>query len=153
MSLYDIPEDEARALLARRYVCEDYGDWASAAAAPEAYLLTCGLLDPDLARTPFYIELYVKISQKTRLAHYRFSMLRRRPLAARIYQLEIRTSPHSLRDRHQRPHEHIGNLLICGHTTWIDWGFNDVLARFVGQTKIEFRPDLESPLDFRLRPS
>ena len=151
MSLYDIPEAEARALLANRYVCEDYDDWAPATAAPEAYMLTCGLLDQDMARTPFYVELYVKVSQKTRLAHYKFSMLRRRPMAARIYQLEIRTSPRSLKDRHQRPHEHIGDLSVSGDAAWTNWGFHDVLAQFTSRTNIEFRPGLESPLDFRLR--
>lgn len=153
MSLNDIPEAEARALLSKRYVCDGWGPWAPAKAAPEAFHLICGLLDEDGSRTPLYVELFAKISQKTKVAHYVFSIKRHRPLSGRIYQLEVKTSPKSLKDAHQMPHEHIGRSTICGNATWMDWGFNEVLTHFAEQTNIEFRPPLESPLDFKLRPS
>lgn len=153
MNLNDVPEHEARALLENRYVCEDYGEWEPARAAPEAFHMICGLLDFDGSRTNLYVELYAKISQKTKIAHYKFSVLRRRPMDGRVYQLEVRTAPKALHHRHQLPHEHIGTHKEPGDISWANWGFIEVLARFQQQTKIEFRPPLESPLDFRLRPS
>ncbi|WP_146030624.1 hypothetical protein [Castellaniella caeni] len=153
MNLNDVPEDEARALLAARYTCEDYGEWTTTKASPEAYRVSCGLLDGDGARTNLYVEMFVKVSQKTKITHYKFSVMRRRPLDGRVYQLEIKVLPRILKDQHQMPHEHIGRHREPGDATWAAWGFNEVLARFVQQTNIEFRPDLGSPLDFRLRPS
>lgn len=153
MNLDDIPEAEARDLLKKRYVCEDYDDWAVAKASPESYRLACGLLDEDGSRTNLYVELFAKVSQKTKITHYKFSVMRRRPLDGRVYQLEVRVFPKALRDPHQRPHEHIGRHKEYGDNAWTQWDFNEVLARFAQQTNIEFRPDLESPLDFRLRPS
>lgn len=153
MNLNDVPEDEARALLESQYVCEDYREWAPAKAAPEAFHMACGLLDADGSRTNLYVDLYVKVSQKTGIAHYKFSVFRRRPMDGRVYQLEVKTAPKALRDRHQWPHEHIGSHKEPGDISWAGWGFNDVLARFMLQTKIEFLPPLESPLDFKLRPS
>ncbi len=149
----DIPEQEARALLQLRYICEDYGEWAPAKASPESHRLTCGLLDESGSSVRMYVELLVKESQKTNIHHYKFSVLRHKPFESRIYQLEIRTSPKSLKDLHQRPHEHIGNARIIGGPAWSNWSFYDVLAHFSKRTNIEFNPDLESPLDFRLRPS
>lgn len=149
----DIPEQEARAILQSRYVCEDYGEWAPAKSLPDAHHLSCGLIDENSSFARMYVELMVKESRKTNIRHYKFSVLRHKPYEARIYQLEIKTSPKSLKDKHQRPHEHIGDARISGDTTWGDWGFHDVLAHFKKRTNIEFRPDLENPMDFRLRPS
>lgn len=149
----DIPEYEALALFKTKYICEDYDDWAPAKASPESFRLSCGLLDESGSFARMYVELLVKESQKTNIRHYKFSVLRRKPFESRIYQLEIKTSPKSLRDQHQRPHEHMGDARISGDIVWANWDFYDVLSHFKKQTNIEFRPDLDSPFDFRLRQS
>lgn len=149
----DAPEQDARAILQGKYLCEDYGEWVPAKASPEAHRLSCGLIDESGSVARLYVELLVKESQKTNIRHYKFSVLRRKPYESRIYQLEIRTSPKSLKDKHQRPHEHIGNARLIGDVVWAEWGFYEVLAHFMKRTNIEFSPTLESPLEFRLRPS
>lgn len=134
-------------------MCEDYSEWVPAKASPETHRLSCGLLDDSGSFARMYVELLVKESQKTNIRHFKFSVLRHKPYESRIYQLEIRTSPKSLKDKHQRPHEHIGDARVVGDEAWTNWGFYEVLAHFTKRTNIGFRPTLESPLDFRLRPS
>lgn len=144
-----VSEAEARVLLAQNLRCEDYGEWRPTPGIPNAYHLVCGLLTESGENARLIVDVMAKVSEKTGIHHHTFTVFRPRPFSARVYQLEIRTCAKALRDKHQRPHEHIGDVRREVDSEG-EWGFRNALKYFTDRTGIKFEPELKDPFEFNL---
>lgn len=144
-----VSEAEAQVLLAQKLRCEDYGRWQLTPGIPNAYYLACGLLTESGENARLLIDIMAKVSVKTGIHHHTFTVFRPRPFSARVYQLEIRTCPKALRDKHQRPHEHIGDVRRELDNK-MEWSFGNALKYFTDRTGIKFVPELNDPFEFNL---
>lgn len=151
----DVPEDEARATLAVPRVCEDPSDWVAIAKPAGTWMVEQGLVDENGERSGLFVSLVFYRSPTTRLMTLKFSVMKQGRKGAsteRVYQMQVIAASYHPKSDHDRVHEHVGTgrYVIAGWETWR--GFNDALAYFTTRTNITFRPQIEDPEDFRLKP-
>lgn len=148
----DVPEQEARALLARPLSCEDCEDWKPSRTSKGLLEAGCGLISPEGVHLRLYVDMRFRRTEITSGKFYMFSIFRRQPYGQeRIYQLDIRQYPVVPRDEHLLPHEHIGSARETGDAAWSNWNYDQVLAYFCARTNVTFIPLLPHPDEFRLR--
>ena len=149
----DVPEAEARQLLASPLFCEDFPDWRPPKGTKGVHRVACGLLDSDGVNVRLVADLIFKRSPKTRLVQYKFSVFRRGPSARleRVFQLDVTQWPKGAPSKHHEPHEHFGDNREVGDAAWSKWTYDEVLARFCAMTNITFRPPLPHPEELHLR--
>lgn len=149
--LSDIPEDEARQLLAIPSICPGADPWVPREKPLFGFDAGAGLIDLDGNPRGLYVEMAVSRGRRSQLPHYRFSVYKTgRPHMARVYQLEVTQLPRLPADKHQWPHEHIGRARNIGNADWLRWSYHDALRHFQAATNITFDPTLSDPNDFRL---
>lgn len=148
----DIPEAEARALLAAQYVCPDPSDWRPVRGQAGTSIVECGLLNADGASVGLHVQLLVRRGLKTGLWTFKFTIFRVTIASLeRVYQLHVRQLPKPPRDRHQLPHEHVGAWRSEGAAEWLNWDYAEALDHFCRQTNIIFVPPVSDPEAFELR--
>lgn len=149
----DIPEAEARALLASRFICPDPSDWAQQRIQPGTHFTECGLVNEQGARTGLHVQLIARTGRKTGITTFKFTVFRLNLRAPqRVYQLHVQQAPRAPADRHNWPHEHWGDHRETGDAAWLNWGYAAAIDHFCRQTNIEFQPPLRDPEHFELRP-
>lgn len=150
-TMKDIPEAEARALLADRLVCPDAPDWGNHRQKPEISEMESGLINEDRARSGLHVSLFAHIGRRTQLRTFKFSVFRISLGAPeRVYQLHIRQAPRLATNKHDWPHEHIGTARVYGDAGWLRWDYAQALAHFCRQTNISFVPPVNDPEYFEL---
>lgn len=148
----DLPEAEARALLASPLYCRDIQDWSNWKLQPGTTQAGMGLVNEDGLGVRMQVSLWFRRGTKTNLTHHVFTVFKQEPHGLeRVYQLEVRQWPKQVKDEHMRPHEHWGATRIVGGESWASWSYEQVLAYFCEQTKIVFEPKPEHPEAFELR--
>ena len=148
----DVPEDEARALLASPLFCDDCGQWRPPKGSKNIHETSCGLLDENGINVRLIVQLIFKRSVKTGLVSFQFSVFRRNPSGLeRVYQLDVRGWPRGAPSNHHRPHEHFGDSRAIGNAAWEKWTYDEVMAYFCAATNIVFRPPVPHPEEFQLR--
>lgn len=111
-----------------------------------------GLVDADGLGTRLQVGLRFHRSMKTKLSHHIFTVYKQEPHGLeRVYQLEVRQFPKTVKDEHLRPHEHWGKARYVGQESWATWSYEQILAYFCEQTKIVFKPPPEHPEAFELK--
>lgn len=149
----DMPEAEARAILAQALICPDPPAWSVHRNQPGTFMMECGLIDNTGARSGLHVHLLVHVGQRTGLRTFKFSVFRMSlGSQARVYQLHVRQAPRPLSNHHDRPHEHVGNLRKTGDATWRRWGYAQAIGYFCATTGIRFDPPIADPEIFELRP-
>jgi hypothetical protein len=144
-----ISEDEARALLAYRKVCQDCPAWVFNPCLPSTASVECGLVDENGERTQLTVELLFNTSQKTNTTTIAFSMFKlEMGERIRVYQLHVKKRRKS--SEHDLPHEHIGSTRVLGLQEWNNWGYDEALQHFCMQANIEFVPPVCDPAHFEL---
>lgn len=147
----DIPEAEARALLARPLVCPEAPYWTPHRQQLGTNSLECGLVDADGTRAGLHVHLLVHKGPKTQLSTFKFSVFQMNfGTAERVYQLHIRQAPRPSSNKHDWPHEHLGDVRRIGDAEWLGWGYAKALERFCSQTNITFLPPVNDPEIFEL---
>lgn len=150
----NIPEVEARELLATPGYCEFEGDWVPEKVSPGTFTVAVGLLDRDGVGRRMMVKLFFRRSQKTGLVKYKFGVYRRTPYGLdRVYELDVTQSRKPIKNLHDRSHEHIGALRRNGIEAWSKWEFEDVLEYFCAATNIKMSPGPDHPERFELRSS
>ena len=115
----NIPEVEARELLATSSICEFEGDWLPEKVSPGTFTIAAGLMDRDGIGKRMVARLSFRHSQKTGLIKYKFSVFNRtRYSLDRVYELEVTHSPKPMKNLHAISHEHIGALRRNGNEAW-----------------------------------
>lgn len=148
----DLPEEEARALLAEPLYCHEIEDWSDWKLQPGTVQASMGLVDHKGRGVRMQVALWYRKGAKTNLTHHVFTVFKQEPHGLeRVYQLEIRQWGKALQDTHQMPHEHWGNARVVGTESWANWSYDQVLAYFCQQTKIVFEPPPEHPEYFALK--
>ncbi len=147
-----IPESEARALLANSTFCDLSGDWIPEKVQPGTLKISSGLTDAQGIATKLLVELKFRRSRKTGIVTYLFSVFKRSPYGRdRVYQLDVRQSKKSIKNVHDRSHEHIGSLRATERDEWAQWSFEDVLNYFCNNANITMSPGPVHPEHFELR--
>lgn len=151
--LPDIPESEARGLLARPLRCEDCGVWRQGRSHTSTLTTQTGLVDWTGKPTWLFVEL--KFSQslantkrrnKANNCHYVFSVYSwNQSGVKRVYQLDIGQSAKFAVGAHRGPHEHMGDHRTVGKEAWRRWSYGQVLAYFCQRTNVTFNPFPEDP--------
>jgi hypothetical protein len=149
----DVPEDEALALLENPLICEDPGDWVTQKLLTDHASITCGLINKDGLRTGLVLDFQFLIRQKTGLIRYIFTIFKTTKQGKfRVYQLDIQKFKLAPKNKHDLPHEHVGNRRISGKPDWLSWSYDEVLQHFCAKTRVEFDPSPpDDPEVFRLR--
>jgi hypothetical protein len=149
----DVPEVEARELLALPRTCEDAPDWKFNKLKPGLATMECGLIEADGSSTGLQVHLAVARSTKTKLRTFKFSVFHAQLGGLRrVYQLHITATAHNPKNWHDLAHEHIGTARIPGQSDWLGWAFEDVLQYFCQQANITFIPPMDDPEAFKLKP-
>ncbi|MEJ8811400.1 hypothetical protein WKW77_10015 [Variovorax ureilyticus] len=150
--MHDIPEAEARALLANVLFAHDCPDWSVWKVQPGTSQIDMGLVDAAGIGARMQVSLKFHRGPKTNLTHYLFTVYRQEPQGLqRVYQLEVRQWPKPVKSEHMRPHEHWGDKRIQGEQSWASWSYEQVLAYFCEQTRIKFEPVPGHPEAFSLK--
>ncbi|MGJ7506862.1 hypothetical protein [Variovorax sp. GT1P44] len=141
-----VPEAEARALLANALYAHDCDDWSVWRLQPGTHEVSVGLVDADGVGVRMQVVLRFHRGRKTDIAHYLFSVYKQEPHGLeRVYQLDAKQWPKLVKTEHMKPHEHWGDKRIMGDRSWSVWTFEQLLAYFTEQTRIEFAPPPEHP--------
>jgi hypothetical protein len=150
--MHNVPESEARALLARPLFCLDADDWVPVRTQPTAQFIEGGLLDEEHARVGLQVQLLVHVGPKTKITKYKFTVFQNYlGDLRRVYQLHIQKLPKIT--AHDYPHQHMGDLRLQGSDGWLGWDYADALTHFCAETNITFMPGIGDPGEFRLRPT
>lgn len=149
----DVPEAEARRLLANPLYCDDYPDWRPPKGTKGKLQVSCGLLNAEGVNVRLIADLIFSRSPSTRIVRYKFSVFLRGSSARleRVFQLDVSQWPRGAPSEHHRPHQHFGDNRQLGDATWASWTYDEVLERFCATTNITFRPPLPHPEELRLR--
>lgn len=148
----DIPEDEARDLLARPLYCDECRDWEPAKGLKGVLETSCGLLNEEGTNVKLLLDLSFRRSPKTNTIRYVFSVFKRLPRGLdRVYQLDVSQWNRPVADKHNQSHEHVGNARNPGEASWQKWTFEEVMVYFCQQTNITFRPNLHHPEVLQLK--
>jgi hypothetical protein len=148
----DISESEARALLTKTLFCEDCESWKICKDSTYTHKCGSGLLDGQGVNVSLLVELSHFRHPITKQIRYVFSVFKKHPYGLdRVYQLDVLQCKKTIKNRHSKPHEHIGNKRIEGHDTWSNWSYDDCLRHFCNKTNITFNPAIQSPDNFNLR--
>lgn len=70
----------------------------------------------------------------------------------RVYQLTVKQTRKPIKDQHALPHEHFGDKRLPCPAGSSSWSFDDALAYFAERTNLTFRPQIEDPSVYRLKP-
>ncbi len=150
--MYDILEEEARALLAGAMICQESPAWAPIKPVRGTVEIICGLVDEVGIGHGLYVHLVFRRSPSTSLPRYKFSVFRTTSSGPeRVYQLDVEQMKSKPKNAHSMAHEHFGNTRMVGDVSWLNWSFEEVLARFCVSTKISFTPNLNHPELFELK--
>lgn len=151
--MQDATYEEAEALLAPGSVCEDAPDWSDSESRPWHRGIEHGLLRPDATRAGLILTVDYVYSPKTRITKYQFGIYRGLLGGRqRVYQLTVNQAPRPLKDRHAWPHEHYGDQRLPCPDGSNSWTFEQALTYFSERTNLTFRPPIEDPTAFRLKP-
>lgn len=151
-TMNNIPESEARELLATASVCEFEGEWMPEKVSPGTFTTSAGLVDAEGVGRQMTVKLFFRRSQKTGIVKYVFSVYKRTPYSLdRIYQLDVTHTRKPIKNLHDMSHEHIGSLRRNGNESWSRWKFEDVLEYFCIATNIKMSPGPDHPESFELR--
>jgi|APLak6261702414_1056262.scaffolds.fasta_scaffold18589_1 hypothetical protein len=146
----DIPEIEARSLLAESTDCIDIGDWQPSRHSGGIFSVECGLLKNGVY-TQLHLELIHSYHAKTKVTHLKFSVFKKTPYGRdRVFQLDINQNPKAFKNVHNRPHCHWGNKKVYGDENWLTWSYDDAITYLIEQTKVRFDP-LPTLPSFELR--
>ncbi|MCE3607639.1 hypothetical protein LXA47_29130 [Massilia sp. P8910] len=147
-----VSPEEAQSLFAAPLFCDECSDWMPWNLQPTTVVSTAGVMKEDGSSAMLIVELLYTRTHKTKKIEYRFTVFRRQIWGNDpVYQLHIRQSADSMKHLHSHPHEHIGNRREAGDASWMDWGYDEVLAFFCKRTNITFRPPPCHPEHFALK--
>lgn len=134
----DIPEIEARSLLAEHTDCVDMGNWQQSRHSSGIFSAECGLLKNGVF-TQLHLDLVHSYNAKTKITHLKFSIFKKTPYGRdRVFQLDINQNPKAFKHVHNRPHCHWGDKRVCGDENWLTWSYDDAITYFIEQTKVRF---------------
>lgn len=151
--MLDIPESEAKALLAHGLRCIDCETWIPHKVNKFLSTACAGTLDNQGVSPGIIVVLEYYLHPVTQLKRYKFSVFKQRPYGLdRVYQLEVTQSKKPLKDAHTKPHEHFGDTRTNGDDGWSLWSYDEALNHFCERTKITFEPPIQTPEEtFKLR--
>lgn len=113
---------------------------------------SCGLIDTTGVRKMMLLTMRFKRSMKTGVVQYQFTIFKRHFRGLdRVYQLDITQWPKPVKDAHQRPHEHMGDMRILGAPSWAIWTYDQAVSHFCLRTNVTFDPPLGHPEELRLQ--
>lgn len=151
--MQDACHAEALALLSQPSICEDAPDWRPGKDKPWHMGIECGLIRADGIRAGLLLTLEYVFSPKTRITRYQFGIYRALLGGRqRVYQLSISHARKPVKDLHALPHEHYGNQRLPCPPQASAWTFAEALSYFAQRTNLTFRPPVEDPSTFRLKP-
>jgi hypothetical protein len=150
--MQDIPEAEARALLQKLRICEDFPEWAPIRLQPGSFEIAAGVVDEDGKGSGLLVQLLYQHSFKTQIKKYKCSVFQRQAYGLdRVYQLQVNHFTRPIRNPHHKSHQHIGDFRDLGDASWANWSYDDVISFFRSQTNITFDPELPHPENFKLK--
>ena len=149
----DMPENQARALLASPSFAQDVGDWCCNKNRPWHNYIECGLVTKDGTRAGLIMRLEYAYSTATNSKTMQFGVLKSAPYGLqRVYQLTIKQTRKPIKDAHALPHEHWGDTRIPANKDCLSFTFAQAMAHFCQQTNITITPPVEDPTQYRLKP-
>ena len=144
--MLDIPESEARALLAQGLRCINCEPWTPHKVNKYLSTASAGTLDSQGINTGIIVSLDYSLHPVTHFKTYKFGVFKQRPYGLdRVYMLEMSQSKKPLKDGHKKPHEHFGDTRAIGDDAWSLWSYYDALNYFCERTKITFEPPVQTP--------
>lgn len=147
-----VSQAEALALLSKRQICPDMGEWLPDPHLRHMWKCESGVLTEEGIRFPLWVQLLYQHSPKSRKIWFKFSVHHRHPWGTQgVYQLDVEQYIKALQNVHDRPHEHMGTVRTEGEDAWNNWSFDDVIGHFCQRTNIEFLPPVQHPENFELR--
>lgn len=147
-----ISESEARELLNQTLICTDCESWFPEKSSPYTQTASAGLTDGEGVRLQLLLELKVLKHPITRVTKYLFTIYSTYTWGkTRIYQLDIKQTVKSIKNSHNLPHEHYGDLRLNGDDSWQFWDYDEVLDYFCQKTGVIFNPKTPSPTTFALK--
>lgn len=141
LSMHDVPEAEALALLTVPMVCEDPGEWIQQKQPKDRVSIRCGLMNEEGINIRLLLDFEFRRSPKTKIARYIFTIFKiTRTGQHRVYQLDVENFKHPPKNSHNHPHEHVGDQRIEGTQEWLAWSYPEVLEQFCRRTHVRFIP-------------
>lgn len=144
--MQDIPESEARGLLAGKLICVDFIWDNQIKFSPFTQVGTAGVVNQDGVRQKVLVKIKYYSHPRIKKTGFTFSVFKQNLYGLdRVYQLELKKFPQPLKNAHAKPHEHWGNVRLNAPDEWNSWSFTDALEHFCTVTNIVFQPDIELP--------
>lgn len=150
----DIPRAEADEILSSKKVAPHAEFRLSAIGQRESWELAVGVTtEKGLYKKALTIELLCQQTLKPYRTNYKFSLfLSEHGRLQRVYQLDTTSAPVCDEGGHDWPHQHIGQDRVRFGSSY-PVNFADSVAYFCKAANVEFEEIIESPFDFKLRPT
>jgi len=150
----DVPRAEADEILPSKKVAP-HAEWRpSAIGQRDSWELAVGVItEKGLYKRALAIELICQQTLKPYRTNYKFCLflsVHGRP--QRVYQLDTTSAPICDEGEHGWPHQHIGQDRV-GFGSSYPVNFAESVAYFCQATNVEFEEPIDSPFDFKLRPT
>lgn len=144
----DIPEAEARSLLALPSDCTDIGEWIPSNKSGRIFHNECGLMR-DGVYANLHVSLIYSYRPDVKTTHFIFTVFGKSARGQfRVFQLDINSNPKAGKNAHNLPHYHWGKPSFYDKRM-IGWDFNDAIRFFSQEAKITFIPPPQLP-EFKL---
>lgn len=150
----DISRDEADEILSSKKTAPHAEFRLSARGQHESWELAVGVItEQGLYKKALTIELICQQTLKPHRTNFKFSLfLSEHGRMQRVYQLDTTSAPICDEDGHDWPHQHIGQDRVKFGSSY-PVNFANSVAYFCKAANVEFAETIESPFDFKLRPS
>lgn len=150
----DVSRAEADEILSSKKVAPHAEFRASARGQRESWELAVGVItEKGLYKKALAIELICHQTLKPYRTNFKFSLfLSEHGRMQRVYQLDTTSTPICDEGEHGWPHQHIGQDRV-GFGGSYPVNFADSVAYFCKATNVEFQEPIDSPFDFKLRPT
>lgn len=150
----DVPRAEADEILSSKKVAP-HAEWRpSAIGHRESWAFAVGVItEKGLYKKALAIELICQQTPKPYRTNYKFSLfLSEHGRVQRVYQLDTTSVPICEEGEHGWPHRHIGQDKVFFGSSY-PVNFADSIAYFCEAANVKFEEPIDSPFDFKLRPT
>lgn len=150
----DVPRSDANAILLSQKIAPQAPWRPSATGQREVWELVAGVTtEGGLYKKALTIELICQQTLKPYRTNYKFSLfLYEHGCKRRVYQLDTTSAPVCDEGKHDWPHQHIGQDRVVFGSSY-PAGFVESLEHFCKETNVKFEEQIESPFDFKLKPT
>lgn len=150
----DVPRGEADEILSPKKGAPHAEFRPSASGQRGSWELAVGVItDKGLYKKALTIEFVCQQTLKPYRENYKFSLfLSEHGRMQRVYQLDTTSAPICEEGEHGWPHQHIGQDKVRFGSSY-PVNFADSVAYFCKAANVEFEEPIDSPFDFKLRPT